>query len=63
MNQPRSLLRTVGSISSATSVSRVLGLLRDQVQSYYFGAGVLTDAFVAAFRIPNLLRLLLNGEG
>ncbi len=56
MNQPRSLLRTVRSISSATSVSRVLGLVRDQVQSYYFGAGALTDAFVAAFRIPNLLR-------
>ena len=56
MNQPRSLLRTVRSISSATSVSRVLGLVRDQVQSYYFGAGSLTDAFVAAFRIPNLLR-------
>ena len=56
MNQPRSLLRTVGSISSATSVSRLLGLVRVQVQSYYFGAGPLTDAFVAAFRIPNLLR-------
>jgi putative peptidoglycan lipid II flippase len=56
MNQPRSLLRTVGSISSATSLSRVLGLVRLQVQSYYFGAGPLTDAFQAAFRIPNLLR-------
>ena len=56
MSQPRGLLRTVGSISSATTVSRVLGLVRDQVQSYYFGAGSLTDAFVAAFRIPNLLR-------
>lgn len=56
MNQPRSLLRTVGSISSATSLSRVLGLVREQVTSYYFGAGTLTDAFQAAFRIPNLLR-------
>jgi putative peptidoglycan lipid II flippase len=56
MSQSRSLLRTVGSISSATSVSRVLGLARDQVQSFYFGAGPVTDAFVAAFRIPNLLR-------
>jgi putative peptidoglycan lipid II flippase len=34
----------------------VLGLVRDQVQSYYFGAGFVTDAFLAAFRIPNLLR-------
>lgn len=56
MQKPRSLLRTVGSISSATSMSRVLGLVRDQVQSYYFGAGSVTDAFIAAFRVPNLLR-------
>lgn len=56
MQKPSSLLRTVGSISSATSISRVLGLARDQVQSYYFGAGTVTDAFIAAFRIPNLLR-------
>ena len=56
MHKPRSLLRTVGAISSATSLSRVLGLVRDQVQSYYFGAGPITDAFIAAFRVPNLLR-------
>ena len=37
-------------------MSRVLGLVREQVQSYYFGAGLVTDAFLAAFRIPNLLR-------
>lgn len=37
-------------------MSRVLGLMREQVQSYYFGAGFVTDAFLAAFRIPNLLR-------
>jgi len=58
MRQPTSLLRTVGSISSGASVSRVLGLVRDVVQSYYFGAGIVTDAFTAAFRIPNLLRNL-----
>ena len=56
MPEPKSLLRTVGSISSATGVSRVLGLVRDQVQSYYFGAGLVTDAYLAAFRVPNLLR-------
>jgi len=56
MRQPRNLLRTVGSISSATSLSRVLGLVRDQVQAYYFGAGPITDAFIAAFRVPNLFR-------
>jgi putative peptidoglycan lipid II flippase len=56
MAERKTLLRTAGSISLATLVSRVLGLARDQVQSYYFGAGAATDAFVAAFRIPNLLR-------
>jgi putative peptidoglycan lipid II flippase len=56
MNQRPSLLRSAGSISLATAMSRVLGLARDQVQSYYFGAGFVTDAFLAAFRIPNLLR-------
>ncbi len=56
MKRPQSLLRTFGSISSATSLSRVLGLVRDQTMSFYFGAGPATDAFLAAFRIPNLLR-------
>ena len=56
MNERPSLLRSAGSISVATAVSRVLGLLREQIQSYYFGAGFVTDAFLAAFRIPNLLR-------
>ncbi len=56
MSERRSLMKVVGSISLATLVSRVLGLARDQVQSYYFGASWVTDAFLAAFRIPNLLR-------
>ncbi len=51
-----SLVRSVGFVSGATAVSRVFGLVREQVMAYYFGAGVSTDAFVAAFRIPNLLR-------
>jgi putative peptidoglycan lipid II flippase len=56
MSAPSSPLKAAGSISIATAVSRVLGLVRDQVMSYYFGAGVVTDAFVAAFRVPNALR-------
>lgn len=56
MSERVSLLRSAGSISVATAMSRVLGLVREQVQSYYFGAGLVTDAFLAAFRIPNLLR-------
>jgi putative peptidoglycan lipid II flippase len=43
-------------VSGATAFSRVLGLIREQVMAYFFGAGMATDAFVTAFRIPNLLR-------
>ncbi|ANM28836.1 hypothetical protein ABI59_03275 [Acidobacteria bacterium Mor1] len=56
MSDSRQLLRRVSGISLATMMSRILGLLRDQVQSYFFGAGLVTDAYLAAFRIPNLLR-------
>ncbi|MFZ4714645.1 MAG: murein biosynthesis integral membrane protein MurJ [Bacteriovoracaceae bacterium] len=40
----------------ATFLSRVFGLVREQVLAAYFGASGLTDAFQVAFRIPNLLR-------
>jgi putative peptidoglycan lipid II flippase len=51
-----SLYASVGVVSSATALSRVLGLVREQVMAYFFGASMATDAFVTAFRIPNLLR-------
>jgi putative peptidoglycan lipid II flippase len=41
-----------------TLVSRVLGFVRDAVIAAVFGAGLATDAFFVAFRIPNLLRRL-----
>jgi putative peptidoglycan lipid II flippase len=40
----------------ATLISRLLGLVREQVMAMTFGAGGLTDAFFVAYRIPNLLR-------
>ncbi len=49
-------MSTAGAVSVAIMISRVLGLLRDVVQAKYFGAGLHTDAFNIAFRIPNLLR-------
>ncbi len=36
--------------------SRVLGLVREQIFAFYFGAGFLYDAYQAAFTIPNVLR-------
>src|SRR5512138_1547247 len=43
-------------ISAATMASRVLGLVRDQLFALLIGANRFSDAFVVAFRIPNLLR-------
>ncbi len=56
-NEPRSsLFRSAWLASVGTGVSRISGLIREQVMAYFFGAGMATDAFVVAFRIPNLLR-------
>jgi putative peptidoglycan lipid II flippase len=52
------LLRTLATVSSLTMVSRVLGYVRDFFIARIFGAGLLTDAFFVAFKIPNLLRRL-----
>src|SRR5499427_7485195 len=52
------LLRALATVSSMTFVSRVLGFIRDMLIARLFGAGLATDAFFVAFRIPNLLRRL-----
>lgn len=43
-------------MGSATVLSRIMGMVRDMVVSRLFGAGFATDAFFAAFQIPNMLR-------
>jgi len=50
------LARYAGMTGIATLASRVLGLARDQTLAAVFGAGNAMDAFVVAFRIPNLVR-------
>jgi putative peptidoglycan lipid II flippase len=52
------LLRAAATVSSLTLLSRVTGLLRDLLLSRIFGSDAAMDAFVAAFRLPNLLRRL-----
>jgi len=52
----RGMARAAGVISAATLLSRVLGLVREQVFAAQFGAGFAVDAFQVAFRVPNLLR-------
>ena len=49
-------LGAAGAMGAGTFMSRILGLVREQVFAYLFGAGNATDAFNIAFRIPNLLR-------
>ncbi len=48
--------RRVGLFSLGTLLSRILGLVRESVFAYLFGAGFATDAFNVAFRIPNFFR-------
>jgi putative peptidoglycan lipid II flippase len=50
------LARSAGVFGLATITSRILGLVRDQVLAFYFGAGDANDAFRVASRIPNLVR-------
>lgn len=66
MKQPAedtgTIARSASKVSIAVMCSRVLGLVREQAFAVLFGAGFAFDAFVVAFRIPNLLRDLF-GEG
>lgn len=52
------LLKALATVSSMTLLSRILGFVRDFIIARAFGAGVATDAFFVAFRLPNLLRRL-----
>ncbi|RTL48183.1 MAG: lipid II flippase MurJ, partial [Rhodocyclaceae bacterium] len=50
------LLRALATVSGMTLLSRILGFVRDFIIARVFGAGMATDAFFVAFRLPNLLR-------
>lgn len=50
------LLRALATVSGMTLLSRILGFARDFVVARAFGAGLATDAFFVAFKLPNLLR-------
>lgn len=58
----RSIAKSAGIIGFATLCSRILGFLRDVIIANLFGTAKFAQAFVVAFRIPNLLRDLV-GEG
>lgn len=56
MSEKKKIVRAAGILGSATMLSRIMGMVRDIVVSRLFGAGLATDAFFAAFQIPNMLR-------
>jgi putative peptidoglycan lipid II flippase len=56
------LIKSTGTIGGLTLVSRIAGFAREMLMSRILGAGVYTDAFYVAFRLPNTFRRLF-GEG
>lgn len=52
------MLKATATVGANTAFSRVLGLVRDVVIAWAFGASRETDAFFVAFRLPNFLRRL-----
>jgi len=52
------LIRATGTIGGLTLVSRVLGMVRDMLIARFLGAGLASDAFLIAWRLPNLFRAL-----
>ncbi len=53
-----SLVRNTATIGGLTLVSRILGFLRDMLMARFVGAGFASDAFLIAWRLPNLFRAL-----
>jgi len=62
MQEKKSFLKSAKTVSLCTLLSRVLGLARDIICASFFGTSLAWDAFVVAFKIPNLFRRLF-GEG
>jgi putative peptidoglycan lipid II flippase len=52
------LAKALGSVGGLTLASRILGLVRDSLFARYVGASFASDAFLVAFRLPNLFRAL-----
>lgn len=50
------LLRAAATVSGLTLLSRITGLIRENLTAVVFGVSALTDAFFVSFRLPNLLR-------
>ncbi len=53
-----SLFKSIATFGGFTLISRVTGFVRDMMLAYFMGAGAMADAFVVAFKLPNLFRSL-----
>lgn len=58
-----SLFRSVSIVAVVTIVSKILGLVRDQMIAYGYGASLVSDAYLYAFQIPSFSLVLLGGLG
>ncbi len=58
----KKLIKSTGTIGFAISTSRILGFIRDIIFARWFGTNIFAQAFVVAYRIPNMLRDMV-GEG
>jgi putative peptidoglycan lipid II flippase len=56
------VLRRAAVVGVMTGISRIAGLVREQLMAYFFGTGLAKSVFDVAFRVPNLFRRLF-GEG
>ena len=59
MAERSTITRPAGTVAFFTFLSRILGLVRDMVVAFSFGAAAHADAFFVAFRIPNMLRRMV----
>ena len=62
MSENKNITKAASVVGGATSLSRILGYIRDAVIAAVFGAGTYADVFFIAYRIPNFFRRLV-GEG
>jgi len=62
MSENKNITKAASVVGGATSISRILGYIRDAVIAAVFGAGTYADVFFIAYRIPNFFRRLV-GEG
>lgn len=59
----KAILKKTAQISVLTLTSRMLGIVREILQGQFLGVGIESDAFITAFKIPNLLRKIFEDGG